>query len=150
MERGLIENILDVARKNVLNYGELIPTLFLLNKGRIKSIVEIKLPKEEGNKRRLMYGIGKEMKRIEVDEVIFVSEGWMVATEKMPGLPPSQHPDRRECLFLVYGKKGSYKLRSFLKHMTPEGPMFEELTVKKIERTDSPLLDMFWEGYERG
>ncbi len=111
-----LQAILDIAREIILKDGELAPVLFVNTELKGKMLFALAEFTPE-NKHKMLYQIGKMTSKFGVKSVVHLAEAWMVRPVNGERLtvPPSQHPDRQECLILVWSDKPkSYESKALL------------------------------------
>ena len=79
------------------------------SKGGVAALVEEMADTHEGRMQQMFsvgVEVGKDGQIGELDQVFFISEGWMSAAsgEKPPKIPPSQDPERKEVLIVTQSK----------------------------------------------
>jgi hypothetical protein len=118
------------------------------------------MPDTHGKRLELMRRFGAAAARNggvgRLDQVFFVSEGWMsVATkERPPDLRPSQDPDRKEVLIIsgleVRGRRKSLRIFEMVRNQDKRVVDLQELVPpgEPDRAIEIPLLDAFAQGFE--
>ncbi len=91
-------------------------------------------------------------------QVFFVSEAWMSAAKegKLPGVPPSQDPNRKEVLIITSLKLAGQQTGMVILEMVrdAQGRLADlrdfQRTEGGEERVESPLLSAFVQGFRAG
>jgi hypothetical protein len=157
------ERVVSKAREFTLKEGGHIPVL--IAQGRTGNVVmgmEIP-PGFRGERFDLMFAAGMHVAKGDrvgqLEEVFFISEGWMsVAEEKPPAAPPSQDPKRIEVLQItgIDITEGDHVQMQVLEMVRDrQGGLidlaeFESLQADNEGRAESPLLSAFLDGYRKG
>ncbi len=163
-----IEEIAQIATEVALETGGHVPTLVVEgSKGSTVCYLE-GFPYEQRGKRLLMAKTGFMVARKGVvgflEGVSLVSEAWLSVAEegRLPDVPPSEDPNRREVLIVNRCDVKAKKMTSVLFEMLRdgEGSLVDLVRVDPEEEagvrdqgkaeTKSPLMDAFVEGFQRG
>ncbi|MGD8457004.1 MAG: hypothetical protein PVF83_11505 [Anaerolineales bacterium] len=162
--RFTFERVVSKAREFTLKEGGHIPVLIAQGSaGNVVMGMEIP-PEFRGERFDLMFAAGMEVaigNRVgQLEEVFFVSEGWMsVAEEKPPMVPPSRDPKRIEVLQITgieITRDDRVQMQIFEMIRDRQGSLvdlteFEGLKAHYEEgRAESPLLAAFLDGYRKG
>lgn len=102
---SFVKQISPVAAKNIEQYGELVPTVFLVSKDEIK--IGNCAPFFKNNQTKSAFSqVLREMlaKDEDIQQVFLISEAWVVEKEDLPANPESvsakDHPDRQEVVMI--------------------------------------------------
>ncbi|GIK65287.1 MAG: hypothetical protein BroJett018_30810 [Chloroflexota bacterium] len=155
------EQVAQLAREILLQQGSHLPTLIV--EGHNQMVVSHLTPLEDTHEGRAqqMFSAGYVLAEANVigvlKQVFFVCEAWMsFATEgKMPTLPPSEDPSRKEVLMIsnlkVQEQTGKVAILEMLRNEAGDVTEIREFQEHLMAtHADSPLLTAFIHGFDAG
>jgi hypothetical protein len=112
LAKGVLEPMLNTARKNLARDGFLMPVLFVAVPDSRHGIVPLALPQTAEQKQRYFAHLGFLFRRSgqTVSAAAMLSESWFVNPQTAPAalkLMPSQHPCRQEAVVLIGRNAGN-------------------------------------------
>ena len=106
-QREWLENLYEGFSKVLFAEGEIHPMYMVAHRLKNKLVAEvIPPPPSQMSKEMLANIVAKYARVLEAEFILFISEAWQVKQafgEKLPKVPPSQHPDREEIVSLLIG-----------------------------------------------
>jgi hypothetical protein len=158
-----LEAVAHTARQIALRDGSHLPTLIAEGSAGIMAGQLLDLPETHEEKVGQMFAsgfvLGQSQKTGRLEQVYFISEGWMSLAEgeQPPAWRPSQDPERREVLFIGHTRLSERGRTRFVCFEMVRGEGGELVALDPFlplgmgeeseGRFDSPLLEAFVEGY---
>ena len=155
------EQVTQLAREILLQQGSHLPTLIV--EGQNQMVVAHLPPLEDTHEGRAQqmfsagYVLGESGAFQTLKQIFFVCEAWMsfVTDGKIPNLPPSEDPSRKEVLIIsnlkVQEQTGKVAIFEMLRDEVGELREIKEFQEHlTATRADSPLLTAFVEGFNNG
>ena len=162
------EEKISLIKETTLERGGHAPML-IVEGSKAPVIIQFEsVPDSHDERAQMMYSVGTTLAQSDraggLEEVWFISEGWMSTARKGGGIkiPPSQDPDRAEVLSIVRAKiyLGDFRTNGAIFEMV-RGESGKLVDLKEVEliRKDkegddgevvSPLLAAFIEGFQLG
>jgi len=139
LSRDIVETILQGARENLTTHGSLVATLFLKLDDGERAILPLSMPKTPEEKQLYFTWLGLSARENghDIHEAILISESWYVAPSdgKYPGMPPSEHPNRKEAITLAgrdsLGMTYIFAIQPYHRGESNQ-PIFEELDLHQF------------------
>lgn len=157
-----LETIVEIARDTLLRDGSHPPTIVIEGTRGMRAGVFEEMKRTQAERETQMFEAGLSFGEREnlggLQQVFFITEAWMstVTKGKLPDLPPSKDPQRREILIITHvdarGPQAKAKA-ALLEILRDEAGEVRELTPgEEWEGADvkSPLLGAFVLGYVTG
>jgi|SRR5579859_919562 len=151
-----LTEIIEMAEEVLLREGQHMPTVMVIGSKKTAMLRLSDLPDTHAGRARRMFSAGRSIAREGVvgrlQQVYFISEGWMSTGEK--GKMPSQDPKRVEVLLISGLNLETTQVDIVVHEMVrdSEGTLIElkALDISGVERADSPLLRAFAQGFQAG
>jgi len=159
--RVRFEDVAAHAKEITIQDGQHAPILIVEGSRRLAVSQIQEMPETHGERVELMRLFGQAAamsgKFGRLEQVFFVSEGWMsvASKEKPPNMRPSQDPDRREVLIIsgmeVKGRTKQLRIFEMIRNQEEQVVDLAELSppTDKNGTIEIPLVDAFTEGYQR-
>src|SRR5579859_2383557 len=155
-----LTEIIEMAEEVLLREGQHMPTVMVIGSKKTAMLRLSDLPDTHAGRARRMFSAGRSIAREGVvgklQQIYFISEGWMSTGEKgkMPDKVPSQDPKRVEVLLISGLNLETTQVDIVVHEMVrdSEGTLIElkALDISGVERADSPLLRAFAQGFQAG
>lgn len=130
---------MEAALDNLLKDGKVAPTAFLFFADKSATVQALrKFPSDSNQRANYMYGLGK-LFREEYHKTIkiayMVLEGWMAPSLKVGSkfTRPSQHPKRKECIFLMGRNSGNSRQTSVIRTFEKSGGKYTVELIPKMK-----------------
>lgn len=154
----LFDAVVELAKETALREGGHVPTLVIdaTRQPVVLQIPELAPTHEERIQQMFIAGVALAQHAHvgQLRQIVFVSEGWMSEPQegRLPEIPPSQDPNRREVLFITGFEPRTGLTRGVILEMIRD----EEETLRELrafappgvgnDEIKSPLLDAFIHG----
>lgn len=124
--------IMEKAKENLKKDKYLASVVFFLSKSQVY-ILPTPIDTEQ-SKLIIEAFISKMTKKLQPEAIIFLSDGWSISASNKEGLklPPSKHPDRKECIALSTITK-AHKSWGLLQFYTREN---DEIKFSEVTETN--------------
>jgi len=157
-----LEKVVGIAQETLLQEGEHLPTLVVEGKQGTATVVLAEFGASTEERAAQLFRAGAMLSQREelggLQQVFLVTEAWMSAARegKLPELPPSQDPERREVLIITHldasqiEAQAQVAIREILRDESGE---LRELAPREEwegAEVKSPLLAAFVLGYATG
>lgn len=148
-----LDDLMDLARENLLDSGDLLPTLFVEYKEVTAEKMEIAIyglaidDREE--RKQAIWAIGK--RHPGATSVIFLADAWVAHEMPDAGESISDMPERREAIVVLRcSPDNDMELLSQAYERTGAGIVFlevrQETTADGVTVGESSIFDAFWDG----